>query len=135
MSLTISTQTHHGVRIVLELAESRHQGAVSVGTISERQGISVKYLEQLIRKLKQGGFVTSTRGPKGGHQLAKKPEDITVGQIVRLFEGKTDLVKCINSPHECERTRTCPVRQVWIEAALGLNAKFDSTTIADLLRN
>lgn len=135
MSLTISTQTHHGVRIVLELAGSRNQGAVSVGEISERQGISVKYLEQLIRKLKQGGFITSTRGPKGGHQLAKPPAEITVGQIVRLFEGQTDLVKCITSPQDCERAETCPVRKVWKEASQSLNAKFDSTTIAELLKH
>jgi Rrf2 family protein len=133
MSLTISTQTHHGVRIILELARSRHQGVVSVGEISRRQDISVKYLEQLIRKLKQAGFITSTRGPKGGHQLAIPPDKITIGQIVSLFEGQTDMVKCINTPQKCERSANCPVRQVWKEASECLNAKFDNTTIADLL--
>jgi Rrf2 family protein len=68
----------------VDLARHYDQNPVQIGEISKRQDISVKYLEQLIRPLKQAKLVTSVRGPKGGHLLAKKPEKITLGQIVRL---------------------------------------------------
>ncbi len=103
--------------------------------ISMRQNISVKYLEQLIRPLKQADLVTSTRGPKGGHMLAKKPDKITLGEITRLFEGQAGLVDCINNPGECSMFDDCVVRHAWAKANKALYDELDSITIADLLAN
>lgn len=100
-----------------------------------RQNISVKYLEQLIRPLKQADLVTSTRGPKGGHMLAKKPEEITLGEITRLFEGTTELVNCISDPEKCSMIDDCTVRAAWEKAGKALYDELDSITIADLLTN
>ena len=78
-------------------------------------------------------MVTSVRGPKGGHLLAKKAEEISLGQIVRLFEGQSELVECISKPELCKMSDDCQVRLAWKDATRVLYEKLDSTTIADLL--
>ena len=131
--MKLSTRSRYGARILVDLARHSYQGPVQIGEISKRQDISVKYLEQLIRPLKQAKLVNSVRGPKGGHLLAIKPEDITLGQIVRLFEGQSELVECISSPQKCSMSDDCQVRLAWKEATTVLYEKLDSTTIADLM--
>lgn len=117
----------------MELARNRKGGPVQVSAISKRQGIPLKYVEQLIRSLKQAGMITSMRGPKGGHLLAKDPARISLGDIVRLFEGQTDLVECISSPEKCEMADDCKVRMAWKEATEVLYQKLDAICIADLI--
>ena len=131
--MKLSTRSRYGTRILVDLARHNNQGPVQIGEISKRQDISVKYLEQLIRPLKQAKLVESVRGPKGGHMLAKKPEDITLGQIVRLFEGQSDLVECVSNPEKCNMADDCQVRLAWKDATRVLYEKLDSTTIADLM--
>lgn len=132
--MKLSTRSRYGTRILLELARQQGESPVQVSEISKRQGISVKYLEQLIRTLKQADLVKSVRGPKGGHLIAKPPETITLGQIVRLFEGQVDLVECISSPEVCRIADDCKVRQAWKDATEVLYEKLDATTIADLIQ-
>ena len=131
--MKLSTRSRYGARILVDLARNSKQGPVQIGEISKRQDISVKYLEQLIRPLKQANLVNSVRGPKGGHLLAVKPEDITLGQIVRLFEGQSELVECISSPEKCSMSDDCQVRLAWGDATRVLYENLDSTTIADLM--
>jgi Rrf2 family protein len=131
--MKLSTRSRYGARILVDLARHTDQGPVHIGEISKRQDISVKYLEQLIRPLKQASMVTSVRGPKGGHLLAKKPEEISLGQIVRLFEGQSELVECISKPELCKMSDDCQVRLAWKDATRVLYEKLDSTSIADLL--
>ena len=131
--MKLSTRSRYGARILVDLARHNDQGPVQIGEISKRQDISVKYLEQLIRPLKQASMVTSVRGPKGGHLLAKNPKEISPGQIVRLFEGQSELVECISNPEQCNMSDDCQVRLAWKDATRVLYEKLDSTTIADLL--
>jgi Rrf2 family iron-sulfur cluster assembly transcriptional regulator len=131
--MKLSTRSRYGARILVDLARNSDQGPVQIGEISKRQEISVKYLEQLIRPLKKAKLVTSVRGPKGGHLLREKPENITLGQIVRLFEGQTDLVECVSFPEKCAMSDDCQVRLAWRDATRVLYEKLDSTTIANLL--
>ena len=131
--MKLSTRSRYGARILVDLARHTDQGPVQIGEISKRQDISVKYLEQLIRPLKQASMVTSVRGPKGGHLLAKNPEEISLGQIVRLFEGQSELVECISNPEQCNMSDDCQVRLAWKDATRVLYEKLDSTSIADLL--
>ena len=79
--MKLSTKTRYGTRLILDLARHHGQMPISIGDISKRQDISVKYLEQIIRPLKKANLVVSTRGPKGGHSLAKSPKEITLGDI------------------------------------------------------
>ena len=133
--MKLSTRSRYGTRILVDLARHHDQGPVQIGEISKRQDISVKYLEQLIRPLKQANLVTSVRGPKGGHLLAKNPQDITLSQIVRLFEGQSELVECISHPEKCSMSEDCQVRLAWQDATRVLYEKLDSTTIADLVNS
>jgi Rrf2 family protein len=131
--MKLSTRSRYGARILVDLAHHSDQGPVQIGEISKRQDISVKYLEQLIRPLKQANMVNSVRGPKGGHLLALRPENITLGQIVRLFEGQSELVECISNPERCNMSDDCQVRLAWGDATRVLYEKLDNTTIADLM--
>lgn len=131
--MKLSTRSRYGTRIVLELARRHGGNPTQVSEIARVQQIPVKYLEQLIRTLKQANLITSVRGSKGGHHLNEKPEKITVGQIVRLFEGQTDLVECVSAPDKCQRAEDCQVRNVWIEATEAMYEKLDAITIADLI--
>ena len=131
--MKLSTRSRYGARLLVDLARNRDRGPVQIGEISKRQEISVKYLEQLIRPLKKAKLVTSVRGPKGGHLLSEKPENITLGQVVRLFEGQADLVECIRFPEKCQMSDDCQVRLAWRDATEVLYEKLDATTIADLM--
>lgn len=131
--MKLSTRSRYGARILIDLARHSDQRPVQIGEISKRQDISVKYLEQLIRPLKQAKLVTSVRGPKGGHLLAEKPENITLGQVVRLFEGQSDLVECVSYPERCPMSDDCQVRLAWKDATQVLYEKLDDTTIADVM--
>ena len=133
--MKLSTKSRYGIRMLVDLARYYEQGPISIGEISKRQDISVKYLEQLIRPLQGEKLVKSTRGPKGGHMLAKEPREITMGEIVRLFEGQIDLVKCISLPENCEMSERCQVRLAWQAATHAMFEKLDAITIADLVAN
>lgn len=131
--MKLSTRSRYGTRIIMELARRDGAKPIQVSEIARVQQIPVKYLEQLIRTLKQAGFITSVRGSKGGHQLARPPESITIGRLVRLFEGQTDLVACVSAPEQCAKAEECRVRAVWIEATEAMYDKLDAVTIADLI--
>lgn len=133
--MKLSTKTRYGARILIELALQVNQGAIQVSKISLNQKIPVKYLEQLLRTLKQAGIVKSVRGPKGGHLLAKNPSEISLGQIARLFEAQTDLVECVSSPEKCDMAADCLVRNAWYDATSVLYEKLDGISIADLIQS
>ncbi len=119
--------------MVLDLAKRFDEGPVRLGDIAKRQGISAKYLEQLIIPLKQGNFIKSVRGPKGGHMLSRPPEEITVGEVVKALEGGMSLTDCVENPEECNRSRKCATRNIWEAASKAMYDKLDSMTLAGLL--
>lgn len=131
--MKLSTKTRYGTRILVELAQNMDQGALQVSKIASTTKIPVKYLEQLLRALKQAGLVKTVRGPKGGHILVEKPEDLTLGKIARMFEGQTDLVECVSHPENCDMAQECTVRRAWHEATDALYGKLDGISIADLI--
>ena len=133
--MKLTTKTRYGVRLLLDLAQHQDNGPIQMSKISIRQNVSVKYLEQLIRPLKKAKFVNSIRGPKGGHMLAKRPKEITLGDITRLFEGQAELVDCISNPEKCPMSDDCLIRPAWQRATQALYRELDSITIADLLEN
>jgi len=117
----------------MDLAQHYGQGAIQLGEIANRQNISLKYLEQIIRPLKKAGFVKSFRGAKGGHILNKPPEEVTVGEVVGLLEGGQTLVNCDADPEICKRVDSCVTRHIWQEAAAAMYARLSEITFADLL--
>jgi len=131
--MKLSTRSRYGTRMLLDMAQHYNQGPVHLGDIAKRQNISLKYLEQIIIPLKKAHYVESQRGPRGGHMLAKPPEQITVGEIVALLEEGTSLVECTEHAERCERSQNCPTRMIWQEAAQAMFDSLKAITLADLI--
>jgi Rrf2 family protein len=136
--MRLTTKSRYGTRLILDLAVYAKEGPVPLGDVSKRQNISLKYLEHLIRKLKLAGFIKSQRGPFGGHMLARAPEKITVGDIVRTLEETTAITDCAEKKDKlcgvCNRAGDCLSRWVWIEASRAMFERLDQITIDSLLR-
>jgi Rrf2 family protein len=133
--MRLSTQTRYGVRAIFDIAYHSEGLETQVKDISRRQEISQRYLEQIFQKLKRAGIVGSKRGPSGGYFLSKKPENITVGEVIRVTEGGIKPVLCVNpenSTQPCERSGECVTQIIWNEAGKRLKEYFDSITIKDL---
>jgi Rrf2 family protein len=133
--MRLSTQSRYGVRAIFDIAYHSDGLETQVKDISRRQGISQRYLEQIFQKLKRAGIVGSKRGPSGGYFLNKKPEDITVGEVIRVTEGDIAPVLCVDPEDKslpCERSGGCVTQIVWNEAGKRLKEYFNSVTIKDL---
>ncbi len=132
--MKLTTQSRYGVRAVFDIAYHSDGLGTQVSDISRRQEISSRYIEQIFQKLRKGKIISSRRGPKGGYFLARKPEEISIGEIIRITEGGLDPVFCVSdhSKKSCERSKDCVTRIVWREAGKRLNEYFDSVTIKDL---
>ena len=132
--MKISTKGRYAVRVMLDLAMNNTGECIKVKEIAGRQGISEKYLEQIIAVLNKAGYVKSVRGAQGGYRLAKNPEDYTVGMILRLTEGSMAPVSCLEEGADiCERCDTCETLQVWKDIYDAVNRVIDGVTLADLL--
>jgi Rrf2 family transcriptional regulator, iron-sulfur cluster assembly transcription factor len=132
--MKLSTRSRYGTRMMLDLAEHYNEGPIQIGDIAKRQGISVKYLEQLIIPLKKADFISSVRGPKGGHMLATHPKEITIGQIVHVLEGGIELSICIGDAKLCGRSKECLIRDTWREATKAMHDKLNATSLAKVIR-
>jgi Rrf2 family protein len=131
--MKLSTRSRYGTRLLLDMAQHYNQGPIQLGDIARRQEISVKYLEQIIIPLKKAHFIETVRGPKGGHILARPPEEITVAEIVALLEEGLGLVECTEHAEVCGRADTCPTRLIWKKAAQAMLDTLKSVTLADLV--
>lgn len=132
--MKISTKGRYALKIMLDLAENVEEGYVNVKNIANRQGISEKYLEQIISVLNKAGFVKSTRGAQGGYKLTKTPNEYTVGMILRVTEGSLSPVACLeDETNECERCGSCQSLRVWEKIDKAINEVVDNMTLADLL--
>ncbi len=132
--MRISTKGRYAVRVMLDLALNNSGECIKVKEIAQRQGLSDKYLEQIIAVLNKAGFVKSSRGAQGGYRLAKAPEEYTIGMILRLTEGSLAPVACLDSESdECNRCDTCETMEVWQQLYDAVNSVVDNITIADLV--
>lgn len=119
---------------MLDLALNDKDQYVTIKSISERQEISGKYLEQIISVLSRSGYVKSVRGAQGGYKLAKAPEEYTVGMILRLIEGNLAPVACMDDePNQCTRCDKCATLSVWQKIDKAVSDVVDSITLADLV--
>jgi Rrf2 family protein len=132
--MKLSTRSRYGTRLLMDMAHHYAEGPIHLSDIARRQGISVKYLEQIIIPLKKARLIKSVRGPKGGHLLARPPETITVAEVVSILEDGGVLVECARRPEICQRSTSCPTRNVWMEATQAFYEKLQSITLADLAR-
>ncbi len=132
--MKISTKGRYAVRLMLDLAQNDTGECIKVKDIASRQGISEKYLEQIIAILNKAGYVKSVRGAQGGYRLAKEPGEYTVGMILRLTEGSLAPVACLEEDYgECVRLDTCETLDVWRQLHEAICQVVDGVTVADLL--
>lgn len=132
--MKISTKGRYALRLMLDLAMNEDGNVVRIKDIAARQGISDKYLEQIISILNKAGYVRSMRGPQGGYCLKKSPQEYTVGMILRLTEGSLAPVPCVEEDAlECEREECCATVEVWKKLNLAVNDVVENITLADLV--
>ena len=132
--MKISTKGRYALRMLIDLAEHRGSGYIALKDIAERQGISKKYLEQIVPVFSRSGILRTNRGFQGGYQLNGAPEQYSVGEILRLTEGSLAPVACLEQdPIECVRCDTCPTLPVWQGLNRVINEYLDSITLQDIL--
>jgi len=130
--MKLATQVRYGTRILLDLAMHQSKGMVQMGDIASRQNISLKYLEQLIIPIKNAGFVTSKRGPKGGHSLTKNPDQITLAQIIRVFEKERVPKETPDDESNCSEHQDSLIEEAWDEAIEAFYSRLEKVTLSDL---
>ena len=133
--MKLSTRTRYGTRALLELALHEGEGPVFLKDIARQQQISLPYLEHLIAPLIAGGIIRSTKGPKGGISLARKPGDIKLIEITQLLEGSMAPVECVDNPEACSLKRSgfCVTRDVWTRLKEVMDGVLESITLQDLV--
>lgn len=132
--MKISTKGRYAIRLMLDLANDTTGKPVSLNDVAARQQISEKYLEQIISVLNKAGYVRSIRGPQGGYLLVKKPEEYTVGMILRTTEGDLAPVSCVGSGAvECDRADGCVTVRIWQKINDAVDNVVDNITLADLV--
>jgi Rrf2 family protein len=132
--MNVSTKSEYGLRALIYLAEQGGREVVPAREIAERWSVPVKYLEQILKTLKEGGVVAAQVGLGGGYRLTRPASLITAGEVIRLLDGRIAPMGCVSaSDYEpCEFEPACGLRSLWARARAALLGVLDQTTIADL---
>ncbi len=132
--MKISTKGRYALRLMLDVAVPWREGYPSPSRMcSRRQQLSDKYLEQIVTPLSKAGLVRSMRGAGGGYLLTRRPEEYTVGEILRPLEGDLAPVECATDADFCERCGECVTVELWREIHRAVSQVVDRTTLADLV--
>ena len=134
--MIISTRGRYALRVMLDLAQQTEDRYVPLKEIANRQDISEKYLESILKVLVQNHLLTGLRGKGGGYRLTRKPEEYNLGEILRLTEGSLAPVACVDETHgECSRRDICLSRPVWQKLDTLINDYLDGITLEDLIHS
>jgi Rrf2 family protein len=131
--MQLSTRTRYGTRAMVELASAYPGRLVPLQEVAKTQGLSVKYLEQIMRILKVGGLIMAARGKRGGYRLTRSPEDIKLTEVYRVLEGPTALAPCLDGAKSCPMRESCPTRETWIEIREAIEGVLERSTLQDLV--
>ena len=132
--MNVTSKGRYALRFMIDLAQHRDDGYISLKTISERLTLSMKYLEMIVGNLKKAELVDSTRGKEGGYKLNKEPSEYSVGEILRCIEDNLAPVACIKEGEiQCERSGACMTIPMWKELDDITNAYLDTVSLEDLL--
>lgn len=133
--MTISTKGRYALRVLIDLAENGKDGYLSMKVVAKRQGLSLKYLEHILPVLRQNNMIEGVQGKSGGYRLTRKPEEYTVGEILRLTEGSLAPVACLEcGAKPCERVDHCRTIAMWKNFQSLTEEYFDGITLKDLMR-
>ncbi|MGE3271215.1 MAG: Rrf2 family transcriptional regulator [Chloroflexota bacterium] len=131
--MKLSMRSDYGVRAVIDLARRFGEGPVQSAEIAARESIPEAYLEQLLTSLRKAGLVRSSRGPRGGHELARDPGAVAVGEIIAALEGPLLSLDCLGEPDGDRASTATITRELWESVAGAANSILDQTTIAELV--
>lgn len=130
----ISTRGRYAIRVMLDIAKNQDNGYVPMKSVAERQGLSLKYLEQILPPLTKNKLVEGVQGKGGGYRLVRKPDEYTIGDILRVTERDLAPVSCLTEGAEvCERRDKCQTIDFWEGLNNVINDYLDSKTLADLM--
>ena len=132
--MKLSTRSRYAARAIIEIAKQAGDKPITRKTICDSQQISSSYLENILIILKNQGIIKTTRGPKGGYTLAKESSDITMYDIVSVFEGSISAVHCVDDPSSCARNMNCPTKIIWEELMEAQPAVLKKFTIEKLVK-
>ena len=128
-----STKSRYALRSMVDLTLHANGDYIALKDISERQNISVKYLEQIVSVLGKAGMLKSVRGPQGGYKLAKDPSEYTAGDILRITEGNLAPIPCLeNEENDCDRISQCTTLDFWKGLYDTVNSYVDGVTLQEL---
>jgi Rrf2 family protein len=130
--MQFSTKVRYAARAMIELTLKYDREPVQLNDIASSQGISVKYLEQIMAPLRTHGFVRTQKGSRGGYHLAVHPKQITLLDIVESIEGSISTVVCVNEVHTCDRKNLCVTRAVWKNVGEAIKKELKSHNLAEL---
>ncbi|MBI5142004.1 MAG: Rrf2 family transcriptional regulator [Nitrospirae bacterium] len=132
--LKLSTKGQYGVRAMFEIARNFGKGTTTIREISERQEVSVSYLEQLLNKLRHAGLVDSVKGPGGGYVLTREPSKVSVGEVLRVLEGPVAITTCLDPTGDgCARVDNCVTRMLWKTLGEKIESFLDGISLQELL--
>lgn len=133
--MKISTRGRYGLKAMVDIAANSQSGCVSLKSIAERTNLSESYLEQLIAPIKKAGLVKSVRGANGGYTLAKTPQEISVGDILRVVEGPLELVECLSNNESCGMgdCSCCTTKDVWARLSDSVTSTADNISLSELI--
>jgi Rrf2 family protein len=132
--MKLSTRGRYGVKAMVDLAVNYGDDPISIKSISDRQGISEYYLEQLFGPLRKAGIIKSIRGAQGGYILNRSPEQITVAEIIQVLEGPIEISDCIEGV-ACSNEDYCATRLLWEKIKNSIDSVLDSTTLNDIVED
>lgn len=131
--LRLSTRGQYGVRAMFEIAKGYPATPTSIREISERQEVSVAYLEQILNTLRHAGLILSVRGPGGGYLLSRGPALISVGAVLRALEGPVAVASCLDPMEGCSRVDGCVTHLMWRSLGEKIESFLSTITLEDLL--
>ena len=132
--MKVSTKGRYALRLLLDLAENKEEGFISLKAIAERQNISKQYLEQIVTLLNTSTILRANRGKQGGYMLAKEPSQYTVGQVLRITEGSLAPIACLEDEvNLCERALSCKTLTMWQGLGRVISEYLDGITLQDIL--
>ena len=131
--MKISTKGRYGLRILIDLAMHDPGRPRMLRDIAESQQISENYISRLVIDLRRAKLVRSVRGVNGGFHLAKRPDEITLLEVLETMEGPLSVVECVRSPEKCKRQTLCPARNIWTQLNEGIRELTRNITLDDIL--
>ena len=131
--MQLTTKARYIIRALIDLVINSTEGPILVRDISERQGMSARYLEQLLLAPKAAGMIRSTRGARGGFTLARAPEEITLREIVQIMEGSISPTECADDPKICPSSSSCATHEIWVRIKKATDEILESITLQDLV--